>query len=191
MKYTKLFLLFTLAIFTGSLIEVSAQKNGEEAQVSPKLKTKAEQENRKIILLNFEKFNRGDTTSASEDWSEEITNHGEKVGRSGIKAVLDDIVGTFPDAKFDIQNAVVDGDTVVVRALFKGTHRGTGRLPVNGGMLVGVEPTGKSFGVTHIHWFRLRDGKIVAHYATRDDIEMMRQLGLSPEIKSESVQKSK
>jgi predicted ester cyclase len=139
--------------------------------------------------LNFEKFNRGDTVAAAEDWSEEITNHGEKVGRSGIKMVLDDLLRTFPDAKFDIQNAVVDGDMVVIRALFKGTHRGTGQLPVNGGMLVGVEPTGKSFQVNHIHWFRLRDGKIVAHYAARDDIEMMRQLGLAPEITAAAAQK--
>jgi predicted ester cyclase len=182
MKYTKLFLLFTLAILT--CVEISAQKNGEAAEVSPKLKTKTEQENRKVILLNFEKFNRGETAAAAEDWSEEITNHGEKVGRSGIKAVLDDILRTFPDAKFEIQNAVVDGEMVVVRTIFKGTHRGKGILPVNGGMLVGVEPTGKSFAVSHIHWFRLRDGKIIAHYATRDDIEMMRQLGLPPEIKA-------
>ena len=182
MKYTKLFLLFTFAILlTG--FEVSAQKHGEGAEVAPKLKTKTEQENRKVILLNFEKFNRGDTAAAAEDWSEDLTNHGEKVGRSGIKMVLDDIFRTFPDAQLEVQNAVVDGDMVVVRAVFKGTHRGKGLLPVNGGMLVGVEPTGKSFAVSHIHWFRLRDGKITAHYANRDDIEMMKQLGLSPEIK--------
>ena len=174
-------------LLTGSVIEISAQRNGEKAEVSPKQKTKVEQENRKIILLNFEKFNRGDTAAAAEDWSKDLTNHGEKVGRSGIKMVLDDIFRTFPDAKLEVQNAVVDGDMVVVRALFKGTHRGKGVLPVNGGMLVGVEPTGKSFAVSHIHWFHLRDRQIIAHYANRDDIDMMRQLGLSPEIRSERV----
>ncbi|HEX6125462.1 MAG TPA: ester cyclase [Pyrinomonadaceae bacterium] len=188
MKHKKSFLLFTLAILlTGSLLEASAQKNGEGAEVSPKEKTKTEQANRKIILLNFEKFNRGDTAGASEDWSDDLTNHGEKVGRTGIKMVLDDIFRTFPDARLDVQNAVVDGDMVVVRAQFSGTHRGKGLLPVNGGMLVGVEPTGKSFNVSHIHWFRLRDGKIIAHWATRDDIDMMRQLGLVPAIKSGPV----
>jgi SnoaL-like polyketide cyclase. len=45
---------------------------------------------------------------------------------------------------------------------------------------VGVEPTQKHFEIQHIHWFNLRDGKIVDHYATRDDIGMMRQLGLLP-----------
>jgi predicted ester cyclase len=45
-------------------------------------------------------------------------------------------------------------------------------------MLVGVQPTQKHFEVQHIHWYKLRDGKIVAHTANRDDIGMMRQLGL-------------
>src|SRR5215203_2463381 len=107
MKYTKLFLLFTLAILT--TIQISAQSSSEAAQVSPKLKTKVEQENRKIILLNFEKFNRADTRRAAEDWSDDISNHGEKVGRAGIKIVLDDMFVAFPDAKYDIQNVVVDG----------------------------------------------------------------------------------
>ncbi|HKP70380.1 MAG TPA: ester cyclase, partial [Pyrinomonadaceae bacterium] len=173
---------FTIAIVFGSLIEVCAQGNADGAEVLPKRKTKAEQENRKIILFNFEKFNRGDTTAAAEDWSEDISNHGQKVGRSGIKMVLDDLFRTFPDARFDVQNAAVDGEMVVVRALFRGTHRGKGQLPVNGGMLVGVEPTGKSFAVEHSHWFRVRDGKIIEHYATRDDIGMMQQLGLSPQV---------
>jgi hypothetical protein len=47
-------------------------------------------------------------------------------------------------------------------------------------MLVGVPPTGKRFEVSHIHWYTLRDEKIVAHYGNRDDISMMQQLGLMP-----------
>jgi predicted ester cyclase len=66
----------------------------------------------------------------------------------------------------------------VVRCQVSGTHRGIGRLPMNGGMLVGVEPTGKRFEVAHIHWYKLKNGKIVDHFATRDDVGMMAQLGL-------------
>jgi hypothetical protein len=43
--------------------------------------------------------------------------------------------------------------------------------------LVGVEPTRKRFEVQHIHWHRLRDGQFVDHYAVRDDLGMMSQLG--------------
>jgi predicted ester cyclase len=75
---------------------------------------------------------------------------------------------------------VAEGDSVVVRSKVSGTHLGVGKLAVNGGMLVGVAPTGKRFVVENIHWYRLRDSAIVEHYAARDDIGMMRQLGLLP-----------
>ncbi len=49
-------------------------------------------------------------------------------------------------------------------------------------MLVGVEPTGKRFEVEHIQWYELRNGEIVDHYAARDDLGMMVQLGLYPGV---------
>jgi hypothetical protein len=41
-------------------------------------------------------------------------------------------------------------------------------------------PTQEHFDVQHIHWYKVRDGHIVEHTANRDDIGMMRQLGLLP-----------
>lgn len=141
-----------------------------------------EQANREIVCLSHEKLNQGDLEAAVEIFDEECSNHGMKVGREGIRLVLDDIYRTFPDWQFEIEDVVAEGDSVVVRTLVRGTHRGIGQIPVNGGMLIGVEPTNKSFEVQHIHWYKLRDGKIIEHYANRDDIGMMQQLGLLPEI---------
>jgi hypothetical protein len=31
-----------------------------------------------------------------------------------------------------------------------------------------------------MHWYKLRDGKIVDHFASRDDLGMTQQLGLLP-----------
>lgn len=47
-------------------------------------------------------------------------------------------------------------------------------------MLVQVPPTGRHFEVQHIHMLQLRAGKIVEHFANRDDLGMMQQLGLLP-----------
>ena len=94
--------------------------------------------------------------------------------------VLNDIFTTSPDWHVEVVEMVAKGDSVVMRCKVSGTHRGVGKIPVNGGMLVGVAPTGKHFQTDHIHWLKFRDGKIADHYATRDDIGMMRQLGLVP-----------
>ena len=59
-----------------------------------------------------------------------------------MRAVLGEIKINFPDARLTTLNSVAEGDWVVVRCTYSGTHRGTSRFPVDGGMLVGVQPTG-------------------------------------------------
>jgi predicted ester cyclase len=51
----------------------------------------------------------------------------------------------------------------------------------NGGLLRGVKPTGRRFEVLQTHWWKIKDGKIVFHLAVRDDLGMMKQLGLVPD----------
>jgi hypothetical protein len=43
-----------------------------------------------------------------------------------------------------------------------------------------MPPTGKTFAATQTHWFRLADGKIIEHWANRDDLAMAQQLGWIP-----------
>jgi len=38
-------------------------------------------------------------------------------------------------------------------------------------------PSGKTFRVKHMHRFRLKEAKIVEHFAVRDDLGMFKQLG--------------
>ncbi|MGH9791005.1 MAG: ester cyclase [Candidatus Acidiferrales bacterium] len=138
--------------------------------------------NQDVIRQHLERLNRGDVKAAALDFAEDTKNFGRPVGREGILRVLEDIYTTFPDWRMEVVEMIAEGDSVVVRCTASGTHRGIGRRAVNGGMLLGVEPTGKRFEVQHIHWYKLRDGKIVEHFATRDDIGMMRQLGLLPPV---------
>lgn len=135
-------------------------------------------EARAFVLSHFEKLCAGDWRAAADDYAEDACNFGRPVGRAGYLAVFEDIYTTFPDWRMDVEELLVHGDDVVVRCRVCGTHLGVGRRHVNGGKLVGVEPTGRRFEVTHIHWLKLRDGKFVEHYAARDDLGMLSQLGL-------------
>ena len=136
--------------------------------------------NRRIAEQCHEAFNRGDLDAAASYFAEDCRNHGRQVGRAGVRKVLGEIKTNFPDARLTILNSVAEGEWVVLRCTYSGTHRGMSRLPVDGGMLVGVQPTGRSFEVQHIHMYRVVDGKIAEHFANRDDVGMMRQLGLLP-----------
>ena len=138
-------------------------------------------ENNRAVAERFVKtLNSGDMDAAVECFAEDTCNFGRPVGREGVRRVLKDIQETFPDVKLEILDVVAEGDWVVERGHFSGTHRGVGRLPVNGGLLIGVPPTNKAFRVNHVHMFRMNDSKIVDHYAVRDDLGMMQQLGLLP-----------
>lgn len=136
--------------------------------------------NRRLIQEHYEKQARGDWRGAAELFAVDTCNFGRPVGRQQITRVLEDIYATFPDWKLEIVEMLAADDSVVVRCRASGTHRGVGRLRPNGGLLIGVEPTGRSFTVDHIHWYKFRDGQVVDHYATRDDLGMMQQLGLLP-----------
>ena len=136
--------------------------------------------NKAVIHQHHERLNRGDRKAALQDYAEDTKNHGRPVGREGLRRVFEDILTTFPDWRMEIVETIAAEDSVVVRCMVTGTHQGIGKLPINGAMLIGVPPTGKRFEVQHIHWYQLKDGKIVDHRANRDDIGMMRQLGLLP-----------
>ena len=136
--------------------------------------------NRKVVDRFLEAVDRGDLDAAVATFAEDSINNGRQVTREQLKAVLQDIKTRFPDARLTTVRSVAEGEWVVLQAIYSGTHRGVGRLPVDGGMLVGVPPTGKSFEVQTIHMFRVVSGTIKEHHANRDDIGMMRQLGLLP-----------
>ena len=138
--------------------------------------------NRRIVEQFQEAFNRGDLDAAAGCFAEDCRNHGRPVGRAGLRRVLGELKTNFPDARLTALDSVAEGEWVVVRCTYSGTHRGTSNFPVDGGMLVGVPPTGRSFEVQHIHMHRVLDGKIAEHFANRDDVEMMRQLGLLPPV---------
>jgi predicted ester cyclase len=140
-------------------------------------------ENEKIVRAMHEAFDRHDFEAAAALIAPDARNHGEVVGRQGFQFVWNDIATRSPDVKLEILELVASGEWVVTRNRYSGTHLGIGRIPVDGGFLVGVEPTGKSFSVQHIHMYRVQNGLITEHWANRDDILMMEQLGLPLQAK--------
>jgi predicted ester cyclase len=157
----------------------SAPPTPDTASDEPAIRQE-EKRNEEIIRGAFASLNGRKLNAYLEYWGENAKNFNVVMGREGIRRGVEDILATFPDWHMEIAELIARGDSVVVRFTVSGTHRGIAKLPMNGGMLVGVEPTGKHFSVEHIHWFKLRDGKVVNHTATRNDIGMMRQLGLLP-----------
>jgi steroid delta-isomerase-like uncharacterized protein len=143
--------------------------------------TGEEQRNMDTVRRNWELTERAEYEAALELWADDCRNHGRPVGKDGMRKVWADIRTTFPDWHLTIVDMIARGTEVVVIVRASGTHLGVGTMPVNGGMLLGVPPTGRRIDVQHIHWFTFNEkGKIANHRASRDDLGMMQQLGLLP-----------
>ena len=77
----------------------------------------------------------------------------------------------FPDGRWTEEALVGEGDLVVGRYIFRGTHQGE---------FFGAPPSGKTVTVSNIHIMRLADGKIAEHWGHGDDIGLMQQIGALP-----------
>ena len=145
--------------------------------------------NRAVVRQHLELINRGDWKQAATLFSSDVRHHlgnwqqgteGIVRGQNTLTDNLEDIFRTFPDWKMEIVEMVAEGESVVVRCKVSGTHEGVGEKRINGGFVAGVQPTRKRFVVQHIHWYKLREGRITDHFASRDDLGMTQQLGLLP-----------
>jgi predicted ester cyclase len=135
--------------------------------------------NKACVRGHFEElWNRGEFDRIGDFFSKDFTNFGQPVPdvRGAVKYIIGVWRTAFPDLHFGIDSVIAEGDVVMCEVTFRGTHLGEFHLvpPLKGPDLL---PNRKPFQVKHIHRFRLRDGKIVEHFAVRDDLGMFLQLG--------------
>jgi steroid delta-isomerase-like uncharacterized protein len=134
-----------------------------------------EEENKTQYRRSFEEvFNQGNLAIVDELVTPDFLNHEVPPGMNNrgpdsTRQIVKMLRTAFPDLHFTIEELVAEGDTVAGRVTMSGTHLGP---------FQGIPPTGRSFEQAHMHFVRFRDGKAIEHRAVRDDLGMMRQLGL-------------
>lgn len=97
---------------------------------------------------------------------------GPPLGREQATGMSAMFYSAFPDMHHTFDDQIAEGDRVVSRVTFRGTHRGD---------FQGVPATGNTVAFGAIFIDRLRDGKIVEHWAQFDMMGLMQQLGAVPE----------
>jgi len=78
-------------------------------------------------------------------------------------------LSAFPDLHFQLRQVIEEVDKIVVQTTFTGTHKGR---------MLNIPATGKSVVIQNVHIFRLEDGKIAEVWLHRDDLGLMKQLGV-------------
>jgi steroid delta-isomerase-like uncharacterized protein len=121
-------------------------------------------------------FNNRNMGVADELVAPEAVNHeagpgAPSRGPESLKAAVTWLSAAFPDMHMAIDDVLAEGDKVVLQTTMSGTHRGT---------FMGIAPTGRRFAQRQVHFLRITDGKAVEHWAVRDDLGFMQQLGAAP-----------
>jgi predicted ester cyclase len=134
-----------------------------------------------VRRLFDEVFNRQDFTALPHLVAEQYVEHaispfgtdepGAVDGPAHMRGVVEWLVGQYPDLRMTVETIVAEHDAVAVRVTSEGT---------NLGMLNGIIPaTGRRFSAEQSHWYRVDGaGKLAEHWAVRDDLRTMMQLGI-------------
>jgi steroid delta-isomerase-like uncharacterized protein len=132
-----------------------------------------------VVLEHWRRmYVEGDLDAVDELVAEDYVNHeaaeDRAPGRRGARETVAWLREAFADLTMDVDDVIEQGDKVVVRATMRGRHVGAA------GPLARFPVTGREFAVQHIHIFRVADGRIAEHWACRDDLGHLAQLGLLP-----------
>ncbi|HEY9662822.1 MAG TPA: ester cyclase [Allocoleopsis sp.] len=123
-----------------------------------------ETENKRLVRNYFEEVtNQGDLEAISKYIATDFVDHdapsGLMMGIEGVRETITLLRTAFPDFHATIEDIIAEGDKVVVRNIWHGTHQGS---------FLNMSPTGKQVTMKGIVIWRIQDGKIVERWATID-----------------------
>lgn len=122
----------------------------------------------------FDAFASSDVSSAEEYIHDDYLNpdsleRSDARGPEGFAENVKWLHNAFSDIKFSELEISEGSGFVLARVIMSGRHTGE---------LVGLPPTGRAFYAEQLHLCRIVNGKIADHRDWRDDLGVLRQLGL-------------
>ena len=137
------------------------------------------EQNKQLVMrwIN-EVVNRQDVTGVEQFYAPNSVYHfvptdpseqGQIPGPEGERRFEAAYYAAFPDNHFQVEQIVAEGDLVMIRYVYSGTHRGN---------FMGFAPTGKSFKAAGMDLFRIVNGKFVEKWMSMNTLEVLQQLGL-------------
>jgi len=116
-------------------------------------------------------WNKWDLAAVTELISPDITFRGSLgitvQGREGFKDYVSMVRAAFPDFHNEIEELIAEGDKVVARLTYTGTHQGE---------LFGIPATGKRVSYSGVAIFVIAEGKIKDGWVLGDTMGLKRQL---------------
>jgi len=142
-------MIFTCILFTGVLFSALAQEHNNTGG-----QNMGTEQNKQLVGRLFgEVFNQRALSVIDEIYAPNIVDHSafpdQAPGVEGIKSAITAFLEIFENLEITVEEVIAEGDKVVTRESWKGTHK----------------PSGKLAEGSIIHIFRIRDGKITDEWS--------------------------
>jgi steroid delta-isomerase-like uncharacterized protein len=130
------------------------------------------EENKSLVRRYYEEmWNRWDLSLAEDLIDEELTFRGSLGvavrGRAAFRDYMNTVRRAFPDFHNRVEELIAEGDMVVARLTYTGTHHGE---------LFGIAPTGRRVTYAGVAVFRIEAGRIREGWVLGDVRGLMQQL---------------
>jgi steroid delta-isomerase-like uncharacterized protein len=138
-----------------------------------------EQNKETIKRFYAEVIGQGRPEVVDELMAHDFVHHGDALfpyigGSDAIKAGVMGVKNAYPDGHTDVVDMVGEGDVVVARLEWHGTHLGP---------FMGAQPSGQVHHWAGISTYRFNDdGKIIERWANQDVMGQLQDLGLIPRL---------
>jgi steroid delta-isomerase-like uncharacterized protein len=130
-------------------------------------------ENKALVVRWFQELDRRNFAIIDELLPADYVDHNPPLpdlpsGREGVRQSSLRLASAFPDAVHTIEDQMAEGDKVMTRLTVRATFLGE---------ILGYHPTGQVVQVSGIAVHRVREGKLVEHWAHMDMRGFMQQIG--------------
>jgi steroid delta-isomerase-like uncharacterized protein len=139
----------------------------------------SKEQNRELVRrLNQEFHNQGRIHEVIQEcFAPDFVNHSAPPGlpptREGNELFSMAFRQAFPDYQVTIHDVIVEGDKVVTRKTFSGTHRAE---------WMGVPASGRQVSFGGIDIVCIAGGKVVEHWGEFDMLTLLQQIGALPAL---------
>lgn len=133
---------------------------------------KMETKNKNVVKSIFEQaLNKRKMDLLKNLVHETYTNVRGGKGPDGFAAAVQPLLTAFPDIEWTITDIVAEGNKVMTRMVWKGTHNGT---------FTKYPATGKAITNEGMAVYELKDGKVISATAFPDRLAFFQQIGVVP-----------
>lgn len=134
------------------------------------------EENKALVQRSYDDFfNTGNLALVDQFHSNDYVGHIPGLppiqGLEALTHLASGYFCAFPDLHITLEEMVAEGEKVMTRVSWSGTHKGE---------FIGIPATGKQVTVTGMYQYCIVDGKIAEWWDFSDNLGLMQQLGVIP-----------